>query len=177
MDFPRPLAITTRSARRRSGARTRSGGGLITSLSIESGNPADSASLQPLVEASIANTQVTPAAVSADDGYASAQGLKDVHALGVESVSISGAKGKKLLGEETWKQPEMLALRNWRSAVESLIYVLKHGYGFGRLGRRGLEAVRRELTEKALAYNLDRLILLRKRQAQASALAPPAEAA
>lgn len=142
----------------------RSGNGLITAVILESGNPADSTNLEPLVRQSIAATSVVPTEVSADDGYASAAGVERVEALGVDRVSISGAKGKRLIGEG-WGLPEMVELRRWRSSVESLMFVLKHGYRFGRLGRRGLGAVRRELTEKALAYNLDRLILLRKRKA------------
>lgn len=151
----------------------RSGNGLITAVLVESGNPADSAKLAPLVRASIAATSVTPSEISADDGYASAQGLETVEGLGVKRVSISGAKGKRLLGP-AWERPEIAQLRCWRSAVESLIFVLKHSYRFGRLGRRGLLAVRRELIEKALAYNFDRLILLRKRQQEAKA--PPQSA-
>lgn len=148
----------------------RSGNGLITAVIVESGNPADSANLEPLVRGNIKATSVVPTEVSADDGYASAAGLKAVEALGVERISISGAKGKKLLKDE-WDQSEMVELRRWRSSIESLMFVLKNGYRFGRLGRRGLDAVRRELTEKALAYNLDRLILLRKRKEDATA--PP----
>lgn len=148
----------------------RSGNGLITAVIVESGNPADSANLEPLVSWSIAATSVVPVEVTADDGYASAAGLDAVKACGVRRVSISGAKGKRLL-QEQWDLPEMVELRRWRSSVESLMFVLKHGYRFGRLGRRGLQAVRRELLEKALAYNFDRLILLRKRQQPTTA--PP----
>lgn len=148
----------------------RSAQGLITALSVESGNPADSAQLEPVVKASITNSSVVPREVSADDGYASQEGLQRVLDLGVERVSISGAKGKKLLAKE-WDLPEMRELRNWRSSVESLMFVLKDGYRFGRLGRRGLDAVRRELQEKVLAYNQDRAILLRARQELATA--PP----
>lgn len=148
----------------------RSAGGLITALIVESGNPSDSANLAPLVRASIRATSVVPAEVSADDGYASKAGCNELKDLGVERVSISGAKGKRLLAEE-WDLPAMIGLRSWRSSVESLMFVLKHGYRFGRMGRRGLDAVRRELTEKVLAYNLDRLILLRKRKQKAHA--PP----
>ncbi|MDV7391745.1 hypothetical protein RZS08_10345, partial [Arthrospira platensis SPKY1] len=86
--------------------------------------------------------------------------LNELHALGVHTVSISGAKGKRLLGEK-WEQPIQRHLRGWRSCVESSVFVLKHSYRFGKLGRRGLDAVRRELTEKAIAYNFDRILHLR----------------
>lgn len=148
----------------------RSASGLVTAIIVESGNPADSANLVPMVRETIRTTGVVPSQVSADDGYASADGLGTTKDLGVAEVSISGAKGRKLLDQE-WDLPSMQELRSWRSSVESLMFVLKHGYRFGQLGRRGLDAVHRELTEKVLAYNLDRLILLRKRNQKAQA--PP----
>ena len=55
------------------------------------------------------------------------------------------------------------ARRN-RSAVESLMFTIKDGFEFGELGRRGIAAVRQELTEKVLAYNCCRIILMKKRR-------------
>ena len=46
----------------------------------------------------------------------------------------------------------------------ALMFTIKDGFAFGELGRRGIEAVRDELLEKALAYNCCRRILLRQRQ-------------
>jgi hypothetical protein len=43
------------------------------------------------------------------------------------------------------------------------MFTMKDGYGFGELGRRGLESVREELLEKVIAYNLCLIILIRKR--------------
>jgi hypothetical protein len=148
----------------------RSASGLVTAILIDSGNPADSANLVPMVRETIRTTGVVPGQVSADDGYASGEGVDTTKGLGVEEVSISGAKGRKLLDQE-WDLPSMQELRCWRSSVESLMFVLKHSYRFGQLRRTGLEAVSRELTEKVLAYNLDRLILLRKRNQKPQA--PP----
>lgn len=151
----------------------RSASGLVTAIVVESGNPADSANLVPMVRETIRTTGVVPDQVSVDDGYAPAKGLEGVQTLGVGEVSISGPKGRKLLGDQG-DLPTIQELRSWRSSVESLMFVLKHGYRFGRLGRTGLDAVRRELTEKVLAYNLDRLLLLRKQTHKAQA---PPEAA
>jgi len=44
------------------------------------------------------------------------------------------------------------------------MFTIKDGFEFGELGRRGIEAVRDELTEKVLAYNCCRIILVRKRR-------------
>jgi len=151
----------------------RSGGGLVTAIIVESGNPADSANLVPMISETIRTTGVVPGQVSADDGYASGEGVGTAKDMGVTEVSISGAKGRKILDQE-WDLPSIQELRSWRSSVESLMFVLKDGYRFGRLGRTGLGAVRRELTEKVLAYNHDRLIFLRKQKQKAQA--PPAAA-
>ena len=50
-----------------------------------------------MVKEQITNTGVIPAMTSADDGYSSQEGLEEVLGLGVKVVSISGAKGKRLL--------------------------------------------------------------------------------
>jgi len=50
----------------------------------------------------------------------------------------------------------------YASAVESLMFCLKHGHEFGQLRRRGLDAVGAELTGKAIVYNRCRIIMLSK---------------
>jgi hypothetical protein len=40
---------------------------------------------------------------SVDDGYSSQQGREEVLRLGVKVVSISGAKGKKIIEVQQWK--------------------------------------------------------------------------
>ena len=53
-----------------------------------------------------------------------------------------------------------------RSAVESLMFTIKDGFCFGKLGRRGIDAVRDELLEKVLAYNCCRIIVMKKRRGE-----------
>lgn len=141
----------------------RSGRGFVTAFEVEEGNPADSAALAPMVRQSIFNTGTVPARVSVDDGYSSAEGLRQVRDLGIDKVSISGAKGRKLLGQETWDSEDYFELRRMRSAVESTIYVLKHNHGFGQLGRRGLDQVRSECLEKILSHNIWRAVVVEQR--------------
>lgn len=140
----------------------RSPNGLVTALLVPEGNAADAAMLMPLARASIANTGVTPPAGSFDDGYTSAENLLRLNELGIADVSFSGAKGLKLLGEEVYNGETLKELRRNRSAVESLMFCLKHCHEFGQLRRRGMEAVRAELTGKTIVYNLCRIIMLRK---------------
>jgi hypothetical protein len=55
-----------------------------------------------MVKEQITNTGVIPAMTSADDGYSSHEGLEEVLHLGIKVVSISGAKGKKLIEVPQW---------------------------------------------------------------------------
>ena len=142
---------------------TRSRSGLVTALVVPEGNAADSRMLVPLVEETMETTGVVPAVASFDDGYSSAQGLNDPHRLGIPDVSFSGSKGKAALGDERWGS-ELLRDARRRSAVESTIFSLKLCREFGRLRRRGIKAVREELTAKVVVYNFCRIILLRKRK-------------
>jgi hypothetical protein len=75
----------------------RSGRGFVSALSLPRGNAADSPHLATMVKEQITNTGVIPLMASADDGYSTQQGLEEVLGLGLKVVSISGAKGKKLI--------------------------------------------------------------------------------
>jgi len=142
----------------------RSRNGLVTALLVPEGNAADSEMLVPLVREAIEVTGTVPDLGSFDDGYSSADGLEQLTGLGLKHVSFSGSKGKALLGDELWESDVHTGARRFRSAVESLIFCLKHSHEFGELRRRGLDAVRDELMGKAIAYNFCRIIMLRRRK-------------
>jgi hypothetical protein len=140
----------------------RSENGLVTALLLPEGNAADSGQLVPVAADVIRNTGRTPKAVVADDGYASAQGRTDLFEMNVETVCITGAKGRKLTSEEEWTAELFTELRKGRSAVESTIFVLKHIFALGCAARRGREEVRAELLEKTIAHNFCRIAYLRE---------------
>jgi len=142
----------------------RSANGFVTSLIVPEGNAADSIKLEPAIRDSIRRTGVVAELVSTDDGYASAKGRDELRAMGVKIVSISGAKGKKLTDPEDWADERYRDARRNRSAVESLMFTIKDGFEFGEVGRCGIDAVRAELTEKVLAYNCCRIILMKQRR-------------
>lgn len=144
----------------------RGGNGFVYGLRLQSGNPADAPELYPLISQVIARTGKVPSTVIADDGYASKDGKAKVKACGVTNVVISGSKGKKMTPTDEWDAPEAQKHRNDRSAVESLMFTLKYVVGFGRMRRRGLEAVRAEMLEKIIAYNFRRIIQVREAKAQ-----------
>lgn len=142
----------------------RSENGFVTSLIAPEGNAADSIKLKPAIEDAIRRTGVIAQLVSTDDGYASAARRDALLKMGVKDVSVSGAKGKNLTPPEDWESDKYRDARRNRSAVESLMFTIKDGFEFGELGRRGINAVREELTEKVLAYNCCRIILIRQRR-------------
>jgi IS5 family transposase len=144
----------------------KSGQGFVSALLVPMGNAADSGQLVEVVLDHWDRTGVLPRLVSSDDGYSDQSARQDLLETGVEVVSISGAKGKKITSAEEWKRPEYRAARANRSAIESLVFTLKDGYQFGQLLRRENENVRAELTEKILAYNLGQIVRVRERRAK-----------
>jgi IS5 family transposase len=142
----------------------RSAQGFVTALIVPKGNAADSGQLIEVVLDHWDRSTVLPKLVSSDDGYTDQSARQDLLKAGVEVVSISGAKGKKITPTEQWNRADYRAARANRSAVESLMFTLKDGYEFGQLLRRESENVRAELTEKILAYNLSQIIRIRERR-------------
>ena len=145
----------------------RSAQGFVPGLLVPEGNAADSTQLVPLVQQIQVRTGVTPQEVGSDDGYTSQEGRDALLAAGVQQISFSGSNGKKLLSEQVWNDPAYIEARRQRSAVESLIFTLKHVFAFGRLRRRGREEVYAELLEKVIAYHFSRMLLVRQRKAAA----------
>ena len=138
----------------------RSGNGFIPSVRVPEGNASDAVEFIPSLVDVIRSTTVIPGTVGVDDGYASGAGKRAAHEMGIKIVSIGGAKGKKLTGEEDWNSVEYMEARAKRSAVESIMFTLKYVFAFGRLRRRGIEEVRAELLEKVIAYNFYRMVML-----------------
>ncbi len=142
----------------------RSGQGFVCGLIVPEGNAADSTQLRPLIEQVEQRTGIRPTTLSADDGYVCTADRDQLLEEGFEVVSFSGAKGKRIIPEADWDSDAYVEARRGRSAVESLIFVLKHGFDFGCLRRRGLEAVRAELLQKVIAHNFRRMVLVRARR-------------
>ena len=141
----------------------RSERGFVTALVLPPGNAADSPHLVTMVKKQIANTGVIPSTASADDGYSTQQGRDEVLGLGLKVVSISGAKGKKIIEAQQWKSQPYQQARADRSAMESLVFTLKEGFEFGQMVRRTHDNVLAEMLEKVLAYNICQIIRVRKK--------------
>ena len=87
-----------------------------------------------------------------------------VNLASLKVTNISNLEVEKITGPDDWESETYRNARRNRSAVESLMFTIKDGFEFGELGRRGIDAVRDELTEKVLAYNCCRIILLKQRR-------------
>jgi hypothetical protein len=144
----------------------RSGNGFITGVAVPEGNAADATQFEAMMKLHIAMTGVIPEVASSDDGYASGAGVERVKALGIKAVSVNGSKGKKLTAPEDWESEVYVEARRYRSAIESMMFTGKHSFEFGQCHRRGQEAVRGEMLEKAIAYNFWRMGHERRRQAE-----------
>lgn len=144
-----------------------SGNGLITALILDVGNTSDSASFLPLLQQTINRVEVTPKIGTVDDGYSAAENWQEAtEVYKLEVMSISGAKGRKLLGEEIYNSQEYKNARNIRGKYEFPFFILKHMQDMQRMKRVGVKAVRREITEKVIAFNTIRAIQLRKQMSE-----------
>ncbi len=140
----------------------RSKNGFVSTLVVPEGNAADAGELDGTIEDHVTRTKVIPGEISTDDGYANAKIRAKWLSGGVEIFSISGSKGKKMTTEQEWESEEYKESRNNRSAVESLMFTIKHNFEFGVVMRRGIKNVRAELLEKVIAYNFCRILEVKK---------------
>jgi len=108
----------------------RSKNGFVSSLVVPKGNASDCGELNGMIEDHIMRTEVIPNKVSTDDGYANAKIRTKWLSEGVKIFSISGSKGKNMTTEEEWDSDEYKETRNNRSAVESLMFTIKHNCNY-----------------------------------------------
>ncbi len=141
----------------------RSGEGFITAFELQEGNPSDSKRLQPLINQHCKNTHSVPDTVAVDDGYSSRKNRKALKNMGIKTVAISGSKGKNITPASEWNSPEHQDARKSRSAVESIIFVLRYKFHLDSFTRRELKGVTAELTEKVIVHNFWRISYLRRK--------------
>lgn len=148
----------------------RSEQGFIVSVIIPIGAASDQSMGVPIVEQAIDNIGSTPSAVSFDDGYTDQKTRSRLNALGIATVSFSGARAKAVLPEEEYESPVFQKLRNERSRVESTMAQLKRDFGLDRFTRRGISAVTQELKSAAAYHNFSLLSkILRNKELKKSA--------
>lgn len=127
--------------------------GLILDLVIETGNPADSERLLPMLERHIALYGAAPQQAAADGGYASRANLNQANAWGVRDMAFHKKAGLRIedMVNSRWVYRK---LRNFRAGIEASISCLKRAYGLGRCTWRGLDHFKSYVWSSVVAYNL-----------------------
>jgi IS5 family transposase len=127
--------------------------GLILDLVIETGNPADSERLLPMLERHIAFYGEAPHQAAADGGYASRDNLAKAKARGVRDMAFHKKAGLRIedMVKSRWVYRQ---LRNFRAGIEAGISCLKRAYGLARCTWRGLDRFRAYVWSSAVAFNL-----------------------
>jgi IS5 family transposase len=130
--------------------------GLITSLSIEKGNPADSDLFLPVLDAHQKNFKELPHSVVCDGGYASKANVEAGRALGIQHVVFHKRVGISYLAMGV-KQKTFKLLRNFRAGVEGNISQLKRTFGAGKATWKGHEGFKAYVWSAVISYNLTRV--------------------
>jgi IS5 family transposase len=127
---------------------------------IERGNPNDANHAVRQIERQIELLGRAPKQAAFDGGFASADNLKDIKALGVERCAFS--KGKGLTPEEmAGSRRTYERLKRFRAGVEGKISWLKRDFGLGRCTWKGEEGFAAYVWSATLAANLSKLARLR----------------
>jgi transposase, IS5 family len=127
--------------------------GLILDVVIESGNPADSERLLPMLERHIGFYGEAPRQAAADGGFANRHNLSQAKAYGVRDMAFHKKAGLCIedMVKSRWVYRK---LRNFRAGIEAGISCLKRAYGLARCTWRGLDHFRAYVWSSVVAYNL-----------------------
>jgi IS5 family transposase len=134
--------------------------GIVLDHTVEPGNPADAARLEPAIKRVIKRTGRKPRTVTADRGYGE-QGVDDaLHNLGVRNVVIP-RKGKPTKARQAVEHRRGFRRTiKWRTGCEGRISTLKRGYGWDRSRIDTTEGVKTWAGHGVLAHNLTKIAAL-----------------
>lgn len=127
--------------------------GLVLDAVIESGNPADSERLLPMLERHIAAHGVTPKQIAVDGGYASLGNLSRAKQLGAEEVMFHKRKGIEI-DAMTSTRRMYYQLKRFRAGIEAGISYLKRCFGLSRCNWQGESHFRSYVWSNVFTHNL-----------------------
>lgn len=133
--------------------------GLILDVAIESGNPADSSRLLPMIKRLKTAYGKQPCQVAADAGYASSENIKQAKELGVKAVGLPKKRGMRV-EDMTGSEWIYKKLKRFRAGIEGNISTLKRAFGLDRCTWKGLEHFKAYVMSSVLAYNLQKFARL-----------------
>jgi len=127
--------------------------GMIRDLVIDTGNPADSDRLLPMLERHIDLYGQAPRQAAADGGFATRDNLATAKAWGVCDMAFHKKAGLRIedMVRSKWVYRK---LRNFRAGIEAGISCLKRAYGLARCTWRGLDHFKAYVWSSVVAYNL-----------------------
>ena len=135
--------------------------GMILDLVVETGNPADSDRLLPMLERQIVFYGQAPRQAAADGGFATRHNLATAKAWGVCDMAFHKKAG--LCIEDMVKSKWVYRkLRNFRAGIEAGISCLKRAYGLARCTWRGFEHFKTYVWSSIVAHNLVLLARLKE---------------
>ena len=133
-------------------------------------NASDQDGLGPLLDAVAANTEATPAEVSADSGFCSEANLADLAGRGIRGYVATGRAKHPDGGEDQRRGPLVSAMRRRlrragrrsryrlrKQVVEPVFGQIKQARGFRQFLLRGIEKVKHEWALICTAHNLTKL--------------------
>ena len=133
--------------------------GMILDVVIETGNPADSSRLLPMVKRVQEIFGKVPQQVAADAGYGSRENVVETKALGVKKVGLPKKRGMKI-EDMTGSEWIYKNLKRFRAGIEGNISNLKRSFGLDRCTWKGLEHFKAYVMSSVLAYNLQKFARL-----------------
>jgi IS5 family transposase len=133
--------------------------GMILDVVIETGNPADSSRLLPMVKRVQEIYGKVPQQVAADAGYGSRENVVETKALGVKKVGLPKKRGMKI-EDMTGSEWIYKNLKRFRAGIEGNISNLKRSFGLDRCTWKGLEHFKAYVMSSVLAYNLQKFARL-----------------
>ena len=129
--------------------------GFITGLSIEEGNPADSARFMPMLHAHRESFGSLPKSVACDGCYASQDNVAVARALGVRQVVFHKRVGLSYHAMGV-KRKTFERLRNFRAGIEGNISELKRAFGASKATWKGHDGFKAFVWSSVISYNLVR---------------------
>ena len=133
--------------------------GIITHLSIEKGNPADSDLFLQVLDSHREILGRLPQSVVCDGGYASKANVEKGRALGIDHVVFHKRVGISYLAMGV-KRKTFERLRNFRADIEGNISELKRTFGVSKATWKGHEGFQAFVWSSVISYNLVRLARL-----------------
>jgi len=132
------------------------GGGFITYLAIEQGNPSDAERFIPIIQGHIETYGQVPIATVSDGCYASQDNVHEGRALGIRRLVFNKRRGISYLDMGV-KKKTFKRLRDFRAGVEGNISELKRVFGAAKATWKGHDGFKAFVWSSVISYNLVRL--------------------